>query len=63
MQSNIEFMLFNINKKENNSRVYLDLAAPTAAFGFNCHRFKGVFSFLLLYLATVFDLEKASREN
>lgn len=63
MQINIEFMLFNINKKENISRVYLDLAALTAAFDFNCHRFKGFLSFLSLYLATAFELEKASREN
>ena len=63
MQINIEFMLFNINKKENISRVYLDLAALTAAFDFNCHRFKGFLSFLSLYSATAFELEKASREN
>lgn len=63
MQINIEFMLFNINRKENISRVDSDLAALTAAFGFNCYRFKGFHSFLSLYLATAFELEKESREN
>ena len=63
MQSNIEFMLFNIYKKKYISRVYLDLAALTAAFGFNCHGFKGFFSFLSLYLATAFELEKATEKT
>lgn len=63
MQINIEFMLFNINRKENISRVDSDLAALTAAFGFNCYRFQGFLSFLSLYLATAFELEKASGEN
>ena len=63
MQINIEFMLFNINRKENISRVDSDLAALTSPFGFNCYRFKGFLSFLSRYLATAFELEKESREN